>query len=1047
MTRTAGLRPPDAPALPRAIWRYAVGAVTIEALNCPACGTGNRPGRRFCRSCGTELAELCPSCGAPADAGDRFCGSCGLALDGAPADGRDRLAPNPGSAGPRRDATAPDGASVVERRFVSVLFADLVGSTAIAEGSDVEAVRELLGRYYELCREIVQRYGGAIEKFIGDAVMAAWGTPTAHEDDAERAVRAALELIDAARSLATPAGQPLQVRAGVLSGEAAVTLGAEGVGMVAGDLVNTASRLQSTAAPGTLLVGEATKRASEAAIDYEPAGERDLKGKSAPVAAWRALRVAAGRLGSGRVTRLEPPFVGRNDELRLLKDVFHQAVRERRSRLVSITGIAGIGKTRLAWELEKYLDGLAESVYWHQGRSPAYGDGLAFWALGEMVRERARIAEADDRATAVAKLARMTSEYLPDPDERARVEPRLAALLGLEPAPPGGAEELTGAWRTLFERIADRGPTVLVFEDLHWADAGLLDFVERLLVSARARPLLVVALARPELLVARPTWGAAVRNHHRLELAPLGDAAMELLLVGLAPGIPPAAIATIAARAEGVPLYAVETVRMLVDQGRIEEVGGRFRLVSDLAGLAVPDSLQALLGSRLDALDPAARDLVGHCAVLGISFTVDALAAVAGLERPAVRRSLDGLVERELLVLEDDPRSPERGQYRFLQGVLREVAYGRLSRRDRLQRHLAAAEALSASGGGELAGAVATHYLEAVRAEPDGGRDDLRGRALVALEAAATRAREIGAYAGAARYLADAVDLAADAGDRLRLREARLVELNASGAIADTIAEARALVEIGRQVNDPGLEARAASSLGDAILAAGAPTDAVRELTAVRRSLGPFASEHADGLRLTAELARCHMMAAQPDEAADLIDQTLSVAERLGLRETIAELLASKGWSLAARSHRIESAALLRGALVFAEREGHLHAEFRTRMNLSSRAPSKTPAKRSRLRRSVSSGRAGAAMTPGPRPWRAMPAISRSRSVSGTGWSRSSPTSASTRPTVRGTRARRWSRPSSTPIGARRPALRRSSNGSARSRRRPRIRSSAPRCT
>ena len=906
-------------------------------MTCEACGADNRAGRRFCRSCGAELAESCPACGAVAEPGDRFCGTCGGPLG-------DAAARSPATDAVRSEGSAGIGAAVAsttERRLVSIVFADLVGSTSMAEGQDVEAVRELLGRYYDLCREIVDRYGGAIEKFIGDAVMAVWGSPVAHEDDAERAVRAALDLVDAAGTLSTPSGTPLVVRAGVLTGEAAVALEARGQGMVAGDLVNTASRLQSAAPAGTVLVGEATVRSSEASIDYEAAGEQLLRGKTAPVPAWRALRVAAGRRGSGRAARLEPPFVGRDDELRLIKDVFHQTVRERRARLVSITGVAGIGKTRLAWELEKHIDGLVDVVYWHQGRSPAYGDGLAYWALGEMVRGRARIAEADDPATARAKLAAMTAEYLVDPDERARVEPRLAALLGLEAAPPGGSEELTAAWRTLFERIADRGPTVLVFEDLHWADSGLLDFVEGLLAAARSRPMLVLALARPELIAARPTWGASVRNHLRLDLAPLDDEAMEMLLVGLAPGIPPAAIAAIRDRAEGIPLYAVETVRMLIDQGRLTSSEDRFHLAGDIGTLAVPDSLQALLGSRLDALDAATRDLVGSCAVLGISFTTESVAAVTGRPADDVRRTLDRLVERELLVLDDDPVSPERGQYRFLQGVFREVAYGRLARRERLARHLAAAEAFAA-GGEELAGVVATHYLEALRAAPDDKRGELRVRALASLEAAAGRARSIGAYASAARYLADAVELAQEDG-RLRLREARLRELYDANDIAATEVEARALVEVGRTTADPGLVARAGYALAGALIGGARPSDAVAEVSAIRASLGDFAMEDPDGLRLSAELSRCLLMNGEPDRAAPLIEETLPIAERLGLRDIVAELLPSKGWALAAQDRAIEALILHRGALAFAMREGRFRAEMRSRMNLSALAVLEDP--------------------------------------------------------------------------------------------------------
>ncbi len=602
-----------------------------------------------------------------------------------------------------------------------------------------------------------------------------------------RSARFALRWICSTRSagLRTPDGRSIAARCAVVTGEAAVTLAAEGQGMVAGDLVNTASRLQSVAPPGTVLVGEATVRASESAIAYESVGDQALRGKQLPVPAWRAVRVVAGRGGYGRSTRLEAPFVGRDDELRLLKELLHATARERRPRLVSVLGLPGIGKSRLAWELEKYIDGLVENIYWHQGRSPAYGDGLAFWALAEMVRGRARIAESDTPEVARAKLAEMAVEYLPDPVERSRVEPRLAALLGLGGSQVTRAEELTAAWRTLFERIADRGPTVLVFEDLHWADAGLLDFIEGLLNSARSRPILVLVLAQPELLEQRPTFGVTVRNHTRLDLAPLTDEAMDTLLLGLVPGIPQTALRAIRDRAAGIPLYAVETVRMLLDAGHLSESGGRFRLDADLGMLAVPDSLQSLIGARLDTLEDRSRETVGVASVLGLSWSVGALAAVTEQSEDDTRSVLDGLVAREVLLFEDDPLSPERGQYRFIQGVLREVAYGRLSRRDRLALHLAAAAYFEGAGGDELAGVVASHYLSALRSAPDDAdRHTLAVRAVAALEAAAGRSTEIGAHASAAAYLADAVELTTDEVARLRLLESRAFSLASAGRYA-----------------------------------------------------------------------------------------------------------------------------------------------------------------------------------------------------------------------------------------------------------------------
>ncbi len=622
-----------------------------------------------------------------------------------------------------------------------------MGFTTLAEGRDAEAVRDLLGRYFDVSREIARRYGGTVEKFIGDAVMAVWGTPVAHEDDAERAVRAALELVQAVAGLGAEVGvADLRARAGVLTGEAAVNLEATDQGMVAGDLVNTASRLQSAAAPGTVLVGEATMEAASRAITFELAGDQDLRGKAAPVAAWRAIRVIGQVGGRGRSDPLEPPFVGRETEFRLLRELFHTTSRDRRARLVSMTGQGGIGKSRLAWEFKKYTDGIAEPVFWHDGRSPSYGEGIAFWALGEMVRKRAGLLESDDETTTRERVGAMLAEYVPSVDERAFIEPGVLALLGIGEAPAGGREQLFAAWRTLFERIAEQGTVALVFEDLHWADDGLLDFLEHLLEWSRNHPIYVVTLARPELLDRRPTWGSGQRNGTSLPLTPLSEAEMRQLLTGLAPGLPEAAIRTILDRADGIPLYAVETIRMLVADGRLAgDDAGRYRPVGDLGSLDVPSSLRGLIAARLDGLPAADRSLVADGAVLGKTFTVGALAAVAGMDVSALESRLRELDRLEILELDTDPRSPERGQYGFVQSLIREVAYGTLSKRDRRAKHLAAARHFESLGEDELAGALAKHYLAAWEAVPDGEEGAaVAVQARIALRSAGERAQALG---------------------------------------------------------------------------------------------------------------------------------------------------------------------------------------------------------------------------------------------------------------------------------------------------------------
>src|SRR5262245_28598518 len=436
---------------------------------CPNCATENEQGKKFCTECGTPLARTCPSCGSAISGEEKFCGECGAPLHAVPS---------------TPAATPAPPAS--ERRLVSVLFADLAGFTSLSESRDHEEVRELLSRYFDACRTLIERYGGTVEKFIGDAVMAVWGAPVATEDDAERAVRAALDLVAGVQTLGDEVGvSQLRARAGVLTGEATVTIGADGQGMVAGDLVNTASRVQAAAPPGAVYVGEGTRRTTEQAVVYEPAGDHELPGKSGLVPLWRALRVVSGARGALKAEGLEAPFVGRGRELRLLKDLYHATAEERTAHLVSVTGVAGIGKSRLAWEFFKYIDGLPELTYWHRGRCLAYGEGVTYWALADMVRMRCRIAEDEEPAAARAKLQATLDEFVTSEDERRFVEPRVAHLLGLEGRQAGEKEELFGAWRLFFERLADDQPVVMVFEDMQWADASLLEFVEYLLEWSR----------------------------------------------------------------------------------------------------------------------------------------------------------------------------------------------------------------------------------------------------------------------------------------------------------------------------------------------------------------------------------------------------------------------------------------------------------------------------------------------------------------------------------------------------------------------------------
>ncbi len=872
------------------------------AMRCNACGTENEAGRKFCGECGSPLARPCPACGAANSPGAKFCGECGSPL--------------------AADATAPARAApAAERKHVSVLFADLVGFTALAEDRDSEDTRELLSRYFDICRRLIGLYGGTVEKFIGDAVMAVWGTPTATEDDAERAVRAALDLVAAVTALGDEVGTPdLRARAAVLTGEAAVTIGAEGEGMVAGDLVNTASRIQSLAEAGTVLVGEATRRATELTVAFEDAGSHELAGKVGLVPLWRALRVVSGARGSLKSVGLEAPFVGRDRELRQIKDLFHVCADEGKAHLVSITGVAGIGKSRLAWEFYKYFDGIAQITYWHRGRCLSYGEGVTYWALADMVRMRARIAEDEESGSALAKLSAVVEEHIADPEERRFVEPRLAHLLRLEEE---GAryerEDLFAAWRLFFERLAAVYPAVMVFEDMQWADASLLDFIEYLLEWARKSPIFVLTLARPELVERRPSWGAGHRNFSSIYLEPLSEQAMQELLSGLVPGLPEELRAQILERAEGIPLYAVETVRMLLDRGALVQEGAVYRPTGTVESLEVPETLHALIAARLDGLPPAERRVVQDAAVLGKTFTKQALASLTELPEAELEPVLSSLARKEVFGVQADPRSPEHGQYGFLQDLLRKVAYDTLAKAERKARHLAAAAFLErALSEQEVVEVVASHYLNAYEAAPEADdASEIKRKAQGMLARAGERAASLGAAAEAQRYFEQAAELTDEPLQKAALLDqAGLLATYAARPEAATglLEESIALYEA---EGDTHAAARVSSRLAEVESSTGRLDQALERM---ERAFAVISTDEPDEelALLAARLARGYAFAGDLERASERGELALDVAESLGLPESVTRAFLAKAMVAEARGHPQEAVAFLAQALAIA---------------------------------------------------------------------------------------------------------------------------------
>ncbi len=744
---------------------------------------------------------------------------------------------------------------------------------------DPEDVEALLRPYHERVRAELERHGGTVEKFIGDAVMALFGAPTAHEDDPERAVRAALAIRDFAIE------EELELRVGITTGEALISLDARpdaGEGMASGDVVNTAARLQSAAPVNGVITDETTYRATRYAIDYGNAEPVEAKGKSAPIAVWQAIAAHA-RFGVDIAHEARSALVGRDRELATIRDAFDRARHQRTPQLVTLVGVPGIGKSRLVYELNRIVDADPELITWRQGRCLAYGDGVTLWALAEIVKAQAGIAEQDAPPDVAEKLRRAAEDAVPEEDV-AWVESHLLALAGLAEDPELGGNrrnEAFSAWRRFLEGLAEQRPIVLVFEDLHWADESLLDFVDELVDWVTDVPLLVVATARPELLERRPGWGGGKLNATTLALAPLTNDETACLLGSVlgTPVLAAEAQTALLERAGGNPLYAEQFAELYVEQGSTDD-------------LTVPETLQGIIAARLDGLSPDEKSIMLDAAVVGKVFWTGALGRHDGTETAFHSLERKGFVRRQ-------KRSSVAGESEiaFAHALVRDVAYGQIPRAERVTKHRNVAEWLESLGRPEdHAEMRAYHWRSALDLARASGTDnpDLVDRARFSLRDAGDRASGLNNHAAAASLYADALGLwpAGDseqpellfrlavalhaAYDETRQQRALEAARDALLAAGDTERASETEAYLARVFWDRGEDALVREHLGRAEALAG-------ESTSVAAA------------RVLAFSARIRNIAGETEEAQPLAEAAFAMATELGLEELRAHALTTIG--------------------------------------------------------------------------------------------------------------------------------------------------------
>jgi class 3 adenylate cyclase/tetratricopeptide (TPR) repeat protein len=818
----------------------------------------------------------CPACDAvQAEPGLDYCTSCGAEL------GRPAVA--------------------VERKVVSVLFVDLVGFTSLAETLDPEVVRAVLDRYSTRVRDELERYGGTVEKFIGDAVMALFGAPAAHEDDAVRAVRAACAVREAVGELRADEGSSeLHIRAGVTSGEVVVALGArpeEGEAMAHGDVVNTAARLQAGAPVDGILVDERTYRATRFEIEFRQSPPLHAKGKREPVPVWEVI-APRGRADVDRL-RHARPLVGRDRELQVMTETLAAVVARREPALLTLVGPPGIGKSRMLWELFQHIDREPELIFWRRGRSLPYGDGVTFWALAEIVKAHAGVLATDSAGTVREKLRIAVEDVIRDGVEAGWVAGHLAPLAGLTPEHELRGDhraEAFAAWRRFLEAVADRSPLVLVFEDLHWADDGLLDFVSTHLGDRFRGPLLVLATCRPELLERRSGWGSGGPGSATLRLEPLSDDDTARLVSDLldAQLLPDELRSALVASAGGNPLYAEEYVRMLLDRGLLRRVGTSWELAR--TDLPLPESLHAIVAARLDSLRPEEKTLLHDASVVGKSFWLGALSAVGGRARWSAEDLLYDLERKQLVRRERDSIVRSEPEFSFFHVIVRDVAYGQIPRSLRAEKHRRAAEwfqSLSIDRSEDRSEMLAHHYLSALRyAESTGeGSESLVEPARLALRDVGDRAHSLNAFTQAAQFYGEALALwppQAPGRDELLFRLGR-ARVHAESGGADLLAEARdAFLADGRTER----AAEATVLIGELLWMQGRRAFAHFEQAAALLDEAPPSREKAYVL---SSLARFLMIEGENEEAIRVGLEAVKMADALSIAELRAHALDSIG--------------------------------------------------------------------------------------------------------------------------------------------------------